>query len=104
MDWQGRTDATKDRDFPVFFMFWVDRRGSEAMSTDSSGVKLARTRRETAESKAETTKRVSEEMLRLEAEQRTAKTARLKAARLAMQEERKAEGPTKKAARSRTAS
>lgn len=41
-------------------------------------------RQTAAESKAETTKRISEEILRTEAEQREAKTARLKAARLAM--------------------
>ncbi len=48
--------------------------------------KSIRPRRENAESKAETTKRISEEMLQTEAEIRKAKTSRLRAARLAMQE------------------
>jgi|GEM_PF-5549782 len=42
-----------------------------------------RTRRETAESKAETTRRVAREISQTEAEERDEKTARLKAARLA---------------------
>lgn len=48
--------------------------------------KLIRPRRETAESKAETTKRVSQEITQTEADIRKAKTLRLKAARLANQE------------------
>lgn len=43
-----------------------------------------RTRRETAESKAETTRRIAREISQTEAEERDAKTARLKAARLAI--------------------
>ncbi|MHA7774447.1 hypothetical protein [Roseibium sp. M-1] len=42
-----------------------------------------RTRRETAESKAETTRRIAREISLTETEERDAKTARLKAARLA---------------------
>lgn len=44
-----------------------------------------RTRRETAESKAETTRRIAREINEAEASARDAKTARLKAARLANQ-------------------
>jgi hypothetical protein len=45
-----------------------------------------RTRRETAESKAETTRRIAREISQVEAEERDAKTARLRAARLAQHE------------------
>ncbi|KZM47961.1 hypothetical protein [Labrenzia sp. OB1] len=55
------------------------------MSTETNSGKLSQTRRETAESKAETTKRISQEMLRTESELRDAKTMRLRAARLASQ-------------------
>jgi len=54
------------------------------MSSDKS----IRPRRETAESKAETTKRVSEEIVQTEADVRNEKTLRLRAARLAMQQSR----------------
>ena len=52
-------------------------------------------RKTSAESKAETTKRISEEILRTEAEQRDAKTARLKAQRLAMLAAKGNAAPTK---------
>ncbi|PVB59416.1 hypothetical protein [Labrenzia sp. 011] len=65
------------------------------MSTETNGSKLSRTRRETAESKAETTKRISQEMLRTESELRDAKTMRLRAARMAMQDDRPAAKPVK---------
>ncbi len=54
------------------------------MPTDEMNGTQIRPKRESAESKAETTKRVSEELLRVESEVRDAKTARLKAARLEM--------------------
>jgi multidrug efflux pump subunit AcrA (membrane-fusion protein) len=55
------------------------------MSTATTQSKLGQTRRESAESKAETTKRISQELLQAEAEQRRAKTDKLRAARLARQ-------------------
>jgi|GEM_PF-2753165 len=55
------------------------------MSSTTNRSKLGQTRRETAESKAETTKRVSQEILQAEAELRQAKTEKLRAARLARQ-------------------
>lgn len=57
------------------------------MSSSSNRNQLGQTRRESAESKAETTKRVSEELLNAESAQRKAKTEKLRQARLAMQEE-----------------
>ncbi|GAB2185867.1 hypothetical protein [Roseibium sp. LAB1] len=60
-----------------------------------------RTRRETAESKAETTRRIAREINEAEASARDAKTARLKAARLANQDQ-KAAIATSKAAPAKT--
>lgn len=65
------------------------------MSTESTDGKLSRTRRETAESKAETTKRISQELLQAEVDLREAKTNKLRAARLAMQAEQPAPEPAK---------
>ncbi|POF34534.1 hypothetical protein [Roseibium marinum] len=65
------------------------------MSTETNSGKLSQTRRETAESKAETTKRISQEMLRSESELRDAKTMRLRAARLATQDDRPDPKPVK---------
>ncbi|MBN9669730.1 hypothetical protein [Roseibium aggregatum] len=48
--------------------------------------KSIRPRRETAESKAETTKRISQEITKTEADIRNEKTLRLRAERLAAQE------------------
>lgn len=53
---------------------------------DMTQGKTIRPKRETAESKAETTKRVSQELSRAETEERDAKTAKLRAARLAHEE------------------
>lgn len=53
------------------------------MSTATTLSKLGQTRRESAESKAETTKRISQELLQAETEKRRAKTDKLRAARLA---------------------
>lgn len=72
-------------------------------STDQN--KIGQTRRETAESKAATTKRVSEEILLAETEQRKAKTEKLRLARLAMQEEQAqsgADNPKAKPAKNRS--
>jgi len=49
--------------------------------------KLGKTQRMTAETKADVTKKVSLEISRTEAEQRRFKTEKLRAARLALQEE-----------------
>ncbi len=57
------------------------------MSSNDPNDKLMRPRRESAETKAETTKRVSQELQRVETEARDAKTARLRAARLEMKAE-----------------
>ncbi|MBG6199908.1 hypothetical protein IWQ48_001026 [Labrenzia sp. EL_13] len=57
-----------------------------------------RPKRESAESKAETTKRVSQELTRAATERREAKTAKLRAARLA-QEENQQEQPIVKSRR-----
>ncbi|MEM5581186.1 MULTISPECIES: hypothetical protein [unclassified Roseibium] len=73
------------------------------MSTETTDGKLSRTRRETAESKAETTKRISQEILQAEVDLREAKTNKLRAARLAMQADQPAPEPagkTKKRKRS----
>ncbi|TYC60507.1 hypothetical protein FMN50_07310 [Rhodobacterales bacterium] len=58
--------------------------------------KSIKPRRETAESKAETTKRVSEEMMQTEAAARNAKTMRLRAARLAQEDTAPTPEPTKR--------
>ncbi|WP_428649736.1 hypothetical protein [Roseibium sp.] len=63
-----------------------------------------RPRRETAETKAETTKRISQEMTQTEAEIREAKTMRLRAARLAMQENQPAPAAPRKRTRKPKAS
>ncbi|MCV0428879.1 MAG: hypothetical protein K5905_25775 [Roseibium sp.] len=55
------------------------------MSTNSNNDKPVKPKRESAESKAETTKRVSQELVQAEADRRAAKTAKLRAARLEMQ-------------------
>ena len=60
------------------------------MSPSSDHNKLGQTKRESAESKAETTKRISQEIQQAETERRQAKTEKLKLARLALQ----AQAPT----------
>jgi hypothetical protein len=55
------------------------------MSSATDRSKLGKTQRVTAETKADTTKRVSLEITQNEAEQRRYKTEKLKAARLARQ-------------------
>lgn len=65
------------------------------MSSDKS----IRPKRETAESKAETTKRISQELQQTEADIRDAKTQRLRAARLAMEDTQPEPAPAKRAAR-----
>lgn len=75
------------------------------MSSSTDRNKLGQTRRESAESKAETTKRVSQEIQLAETEQRQAKTEKLRLARLAMQEEQsnsKAAGSETSAAKKRS--
>lgn len=61
--------------------------------------KSLRPKRETAESKAETTKRIAQEITQAETEHRKAKTARLRAARLAMQEKKAVELTAKRTSR-----
>ncbi|MHA7775868.1 hypothetical protein [Roseibium sp. M-1] len=55
------------------------------MASPTGRNKLGSTKRETAESKADTTKRISQEIQRTETENRQAKTEKLRLARLAMQ-------------------
>ncbi len=86
MYWQGLRGAAPVRkgkagDATRPFLFCADLKGSD-MPSDKS----LRPKRETAESKAETTKRISQEITQAETERREAKTARLRAARLALQE------------------
>ncbi len=60
------------------------------MTSSKDNESPLRTRRETAESKAETTRRVAREINEAETSARDAKTARLKAARLASQDKQAA--------------
>lgn len=55
------------------------------MTSEKSDAERIKPRRESAESKAETTRRIAREISQAEADVRDAKTARLKAARLAQQ-------------------
>lgn len=69
------------------------------MTSIKSEADRIKPRRESAESKAETTRRIAREISQAEADVRDAKTARLKAARLAQQAAETA--PVAKATRSR---
>lgn len=70
---------------PAFFAFCTLEE-AKLMTSRNKPSKLGKTQRMNAESKAEVTRRISSEIAQTEAEQRRLKTEKLKAARLALEE------------------